>query len=78
MLLVIVLLGVVPPLTTGYFFFSERCFRSSALPLILGVNSPVDRMEDKPLRGLEAARGTGETGGESKCCGLEKPPPRVV
>jgi hypothetical protein len=35
-------------------------------------------MEDKPLRGLEAARGTGETGGESKCCGLEKPPPRVV
>ncbi len=78
MLLVIVLLRVILPFTTGYFFFSERCFRSSALPLILGVNSPVDGIEDKPLRGLEAVRGTGETGGESKCCGLEKPPPRVI
>jgi hypothetical protein len=78
MLVVIVALGVVLPFTTEYFFFSERCFRSSPLPLIPGVFSPNDGIEDKPLRGLEAVRGTGETGGESKCCGLEKPPPRVV
>jgi len=78
MLLVIVLLEVILPFTTGYFFFRERCFRSSPLSVIFGVNSPVDAMEDKPLRGLEAVRGTGETGGESKCWGLEKPPPRVV
>jgi hypothetical protein len=79
MLLVIDALGVVVlPFTAGYFFFNERCFRSSPLPPIPGVFSPVDKIEDKPLRGLEAVRGTGETGGESKCCGLENPPPRVV
>jgi hypothetical protein len=72
------LLIIVLPFTIGYFFLNERCFRSSIVPLILGVNSPVDGIEDKALRGLEAVRGTGETGGESKCCGLEKPPPRVV
>jgi hypothetical protein len=77
MLLVIVLLAVIAPFTTGHFFFSERCFRSSPLPLIPEVFSPIDGIEDKLLRGLDAVRGTGETGGESKCCGLENPPPRV-
>ena len=66
------------PFTAEYFFFAERCFRSSTLTLIREVFSPVDGIEDKPLRGLETARGTGETGGESKCCGLEKPPVRIV
>ena len=28
-------------------------------------------------RGLEGNRGTGETGGESKCWDFAKPPPRV-
>jgi hypothetical protein len=78
MLLVIVLLEGVLPFTIEYFFFRERCFRSSPLPLIPDVFSPNDGMEDKPLRGLDAVRGTGETGGESKCWGLEKPPPRVT
>ena len=67
MLLVRRLVGVVLPFPTGYFFFSERCLRSSLIVLIFGVNSPVDEIDVKPLRGLEAARGTGETGGESKC-----------
>jgi hypothetical protein len=71
-----VVLGVVLPLITMYFFFSERCFRSSPLPLWPGVCSPVDGIVDKTLRGLEAVRGTGETGGESKCWDFEKP--RVV
>jgi hypothetical protein len=78
MLLIVIVLEAGLPFTTGYFFFSERCFLSSLLPLRPGVNSPVDGIEDRPLRGLEAVRGTGETGGESKCCGLENPPPRVV
>lgn len=79
MLLIVVLLEVVLlPLTTEYFFFSERCFRSSLLIIKPEVFSPVDGIEERPLRGLEAVRGTGETGGESKCWGLENPPPRVV
>lgn len=67
MLLVIALLGVVLPLITGYFFFNERCFRSSAELLKFNIESPVEGIDDRPLRGLEAVRGTGETGGESKC-----------
>lgn len=74
MLLIIILL----PFTTGYFFFSERCFRSSLLPVTPGVVSPMEGIVERPLRGLEAVRGTGETGGESKCCGLENPPPRAA
>jgi hypothetical protein len=45
-------------------FFDERCFFSS---LIFGVISPSEKLFDVFIRGLEGNRGTGETGGESKC-----------
>lgn len=77
MLLIVERLEAGLPFTIGYFFFNERCFLSSIIPVKPGVNSPVDGIEDKPLRGLEAVRGTGETGGESKGWGLENPPLRV-
>ena len=69
---------VAAPFTGVVFFLNARCLESSPLPLRPGVYSPADGIFDRPLRGLEAVRGTGETGGESKCCVLEKPPPRVV
>ncbi len=55
-------------------FLDERGFFSS---VILGVFSLGDWLFDELIRGLEGNRGTGETGGESKCWDWEKPPPRV-
>lgn len=55
---------VVLPLAVGEDFLDERCFLSSAL---FGVGSAREKLFDVLIRGLEGNRGTGETGGESKC-----------
>ncbi len=68
-------LVVILPLITKDVFFDERgCFSS----VIFGIFSLNDRLFDEIIRGLEGNRGTGETGGESKCWDLEKPPPPRV
>jgi len=72
------MVGMVLPLFVVDIFFDERCFFSSLMMFIPGVLSPSEKLLDELKRGLEGARGTGETGGESKCCDLENPPPRVV
>lgn len=43
---------------------------------VVGV-SLRERLFEVFIRGLDGKRGTGETGGESKCWDFEKPPPRV-
>ncbi len=64
------ILGVVLPFTPVDIFFDERCFFSSFIP---GILSPSEKLLDELIRGLEGNRGTGETGGESKCWDFENP-----
>ena len=57
--------GVVFPLVVvAGAFLDERDFFSS---LMFGVISADERLVEVLTRGLDGSRGTGETGGESKC-----------
>lgn len=68
------IVGVVFPFNPVDIFFDERCFFSSLEAVKLGVFSPSVKLLDELIRGLEGVRGTGETGGESKCWDFENPP----
>lgn len=65
-------------------FFSSRFWRTSDVVVVVGAAVAVtvgvslrEKLFEVFIRGLDGKRGTGETGGESKCWDFEKPPPRV-